>query len=115
MKLDYEELATAIAESITPHLDKPTTPIINYHLDGDYIIVVMADGRKCAATVEIAKDLLAKKLAAARPIKIEAPRLMALPAHKDNALPPANLKPNGKRKPASVPRTSGATHKAGKP
>lgn len=62
--------------------------------------VIGADGRKVVATMEEIKRLFPE------PKKAEAPKLMALPVHVDTTLPPANLRPDGKRKPAN--------HKAGK-
>jgi hypothetical protein len=37
--------AYALAASIPPHLDKPTTPPLAWRVEGDQIRVILADGR----------------------------------------------------------------------
>ena len=100
-KIDYEDLATVVAENVIPHLDKPTTPIIGYHKDGDNLSVVLNDGRKITASVELAKDMLAKKQQPALLLPTSKPILSI-------ADPPANLQPDGKH------RSSPKGDKAGK-
>jgi hypothetical protein len=96
----YKDAAYAIAASVPP-LKDPTTPPIHWRVEGG------ADGQPLVLRV-----LLADGRTVRRPLpelhrtkQIKAPELMALPARNPD-LPPANLKPDGKKR-------SPAKHKAG--
>ena len=41
----FKTAAHAIAEAAPRHLDQPTTPPIQWRVDGDNLVVILADGR----------------------------------------------------------------------
>ncbi len=43
--LAFKTAAYAIAEAAPRHLDQPTTPPIQWRVDGDNLVVILADGR----------------------------------------------------------------------
>ena len=45
-------MATALAASIPPYLDKPTLPPIAWAQNGEIITVILADGRKFSSSVQ---------------------------------------------------------------
>jgi hypothetical protein len=94
---ELKDAAYALAAAQPRHLDQPTTPPIHWREENGLLRVLMADGRTVRGPLP---DLHRTK----QSLPIKAPALMALPA-RDPELPPANLKANGKRKPAN--------HKAG--
>jgi hypothetical protein len=86
-------MAEAVARDAPSHLGKPAFPPLSWRVDENTLIVILADGRKIYASMNYIKTLLPdpKK-------KVEAPKLMTLPTKRDPLLPPANIKPDGKRR-----------------
>jgi hypothetical protein len=111
----YKDAAYQIAKE-TPALKDPTTPPIHWRLEGGkdgiplVLRVLLADGR----TIRRPLHLVGAGRCPAQSAPIKAPALMALPVHVDSTLPPANLKPDGKRKPATH-RSSPKGDKSGSP
>ena len=84
---ELKEAAFALALAQPRHLNMPTVPPIHWREDNGVLRVLMADGRT------VRGPLPKLKIG-----KVEAPKLMTLPVKTDPTLPPANLKPDGKRK-----------------
>jgi hypothetical protein len=97
----YKDAAFAFAETIPSHLGRPTTPPMKWSVTGTILRIITADGRGpfyAPLSHFTAGSKGPKIIAEVRSMPI-APELMALPA-RDPSLPPANLKPDGKKKPA---------------
>jgi hypothetical protein len=88
-----KEAAFALAEATPRHLDQPTTPPIRWREDAGLLRVLLADGRTVRGPLKYTPFP-----------KPKAPELMVLPTHPVilSVNPPANLKPNGKKK--AIPR-----------
>jgi len=118
----YKDAAFALAEATPRHLDRPTTPPIHWRLevgadhDPPILRVLLADGRTVRGVVPVpAKQSRFPHGTRGAPLaqyqkkdkKPVASKLMALPVHSvDAGLPPANLKPDGKKRPSSHPPTN---------
>jgi hypothetical protein len=61
-------MATALAASQKPHLDRPTIPPISWAQDGGIITVIMADGRKVRATIQDINALMFQPTSEVAPI-----------------------------------------------
>jgi hypothetical protein len=88
---DLQAFANECAASIPKHLGQSTTPPLSWVVEDGKLRIILADGRgPFRFTLPHAKAV------------VKAPELMALPVHDlDRTIyPPANLKPNGKHKPA---------------
>jgi hypothetical protein len=53
----YKKLAYAVAEDAPRHLDKPTSPPLNWWVDGDRLGVILADGRKISVLISQVKEI----------------------------------------------------------
>ena len=84
-----EQAAWALAEATPSYLGRPTTPPLSWRLEGDLLIVVLADGRKVRGPMPIPKPVQAKpsrpviipKIITPEPIHSPAPKLVR-PKHK---------------------------------
>jgi hypothetical protein len=66
-----QSMATALAASIPPHLGQPTIPPISWAQNDDFVTVILADGRKVAASIQEINLLMFKQ------------KIVAEPAHPD--------------------------------
>ena len=53
-----QQMATALAASIPPHLGQPTIPPLSWHQEGEIVIVILADGRKVSASITKINELM---------------------------------------------------------
>jgi hypothetical protein len=67
-----QELATALAASIPPYLDKPTIPPLDWHQEGDRVTVILADGRKVGAKIQEINELMFSQGVASSPKPLRA-------------------------------------------
>jgi hypothetical protein len=95
---DLEEAALALAEATPRQLDQPTTPPIHWRLEGDILRVLLADGRTVRAP--FAQYQMKGKPQPSQIMGLPA-RAQALGIRKPvipSLEPPANLKPDRKKK-----------------
>ena len=80
-----QAMATALAASIPPHLDRPTIPPISWAQVGDQVSVILADGRKVSASIQAVNELMfSQNLAQApAPAKVRPEKPTTTP-HKGN-------------------------------
>ena len=58
-----EQAAWALAEATPSYLGQPTTPPLSWRLEGDLLIVVLADGRKVRGPMPIMQPVRSKSAA----------------------------------------------------
>jgi hypothetical protein len=102
-----KDAAFKLAEETPRHLDQPTTPPIHWREDAGLLRVLLADGRTVRGPMPVVGTH------GVRPLKAKAPELMALPARThevgvhpviSSGDPPANLRPDGKKKAVRKPK-----------
>ncbi|MFA5810682.1 MAG: hypothetical protein WC935_10190 [Thermoleophilia bacterium] len=82
---DLKRAAFMLAEHTPEYLGKPTMPPQGWRLDGDTLIVLLADGRKIRSPMPhvVERSPILDKLSQAKPVKKQtvAPSITALPVH----------------------------------
>ena len=59
-----EQAAWALAEATPSYLGRPTTPPLSWRLEGDLLIVILADGRKVRGPMPIMQPVRSKSASA---------------------------------------------------
>ena len=86
---DLKRAAFMLAEHTPEYLGQPTMPPQGWWLDGDTLIVLLADGRKVRSPMPhvVERSPLLDKLSQVKPVPTETKKVTSLPIH-----PPAKKK-----------------------